>query len=112
MYDAESKAEIPYYVEDNNIFFRLKKEDHYIVGMMSVKVLYDLLRNYFSAADKTTYIANLFEQTWKYLYQYLDYTHTYKEQNPCLAVPEKYSSDEVMSLIQNKEFADKINVFR
>jgi hypothetical protein len=111
MYDEESEFEFPYYVEDNNMFFRLKKEDHYIVGMMSVKVLYDLLRNYFSAVDQITYITNLFEETWKYLYQYLDYTHAYKKQNPSLAVPKKYSSDDVMSLIQNKEFADKINVF-
>ncbi|MDR2408810.1 MAG: hypothetical protein LBE13_11970 [Bacteroidales bacterium] len=108
---CDEEIEIPYYIEDNNIFFRLKKEDHYIVGMMSVKVLYDLLRNYFSAADQAMYITDLFEQTWKYLCHYLDYTHTYKKQNPCLAVPEKYSSEEVISLIQNKEFADKINVF-
>ncbi|MDR0603241.1 MAG: hypothetical protein LBG80_02935 [Bacteroidales bacterium] len=110
-YNVESEIELPYYVEDNNIFFRLKKEDHYIVGMMSVKVLYDLLRNYFSADDKIMYVTNLFEQTWKYLYQYLEYTHTYKEQNPCLAVPKKYLPEDVMSLVQNKEFADKINVF-
>jgi hypothetical protein len=111
MYNEENETTFPYYVEMNNIFFRLKKEDSYIVGMMSVKVLYDLLRNYFSVADRTAYINNVFEETWKYLNQYLNYTHTYKEQNSNLAVPKKYSYDEAMSLIRKEGgFSEKINV--
>lgn len=108
--NEENEPIFPYYIEANNLFFRLKKDDNYIVGMMSVNVLYDLLRNYFSAEDRTAYIANVFEETWKYVNQYLNYTHTYKKQNPNLAVPNKYSYDKAMSLVQEKGFSEKINV--
>lgn len=109
--EAGFETGYPYYVENNNVFFRLKQGENYIVGTMSTKVVYDLFRVLFACignnVNKTSigdFPNKLFTATWNYMYEYLDCTAIYKNSNPNPAVPTKLEDRRLLEIIQDTKF--------
>ena len=102
----------PYFIEGNNVFFRLKRQnsDEYYVGKMSSAALCELLQLYFLSEDKHRFMSHAFNETYDYISKYLQCTDEFRASNNNWATPIKFEKSELLGIVENAKFNPLLKV--